>query len=37
MATKEIAKVEPLDMKLEVVALSVSEFLSYTSNTRRKK
>lgn len=37
MATKEVARVEPLDMKLEVVALGVSEFLPYTSNTMRKK
>jgi hypothetical protein len=37
MATKEVAKVEPLDMKLEVVVLGVSEFLPYTSDTRRKK
>jgi hypothetical protein len=37
MATKEVAKVEPLDMKLEVVVLGVSEFLPYTSNTMRKK
>jgi hypothetical protein len=37
MATKEVAKVEPIDMKLEVVALGVSEFLPYTFNTMRKK
>ena len=37
MATKEVAKVEPLDMKLEVVVLGVSEFLPHTSNTMRKK
>jgi len=37
MATKEVANVKPLDMKLEVVALGVSEFLPYSSNTRRKK
>jgi thiol-disulfide isomerase/thioredoxin len=37
MATKEVAKVEPLDRKLEVVVLGVSEFLPYTSNTMRKK
>ena len=37
MATKEVAKVEPLDMKLEVVVLGVSEFLPYTSNIMRKR
>jgi len=37
MATKEVAKVEPLDIKLEVVAPGVSEFLPHTSNTMRKK
>ena len=37
MVTNEVAKVEPLDMRPEVVALGVSEFLPYTSNTMRKK
>jgi hypothetical protein len=37
MATKGVAKVEPLDMKLEVVVLGVSEFLPYTSNTMSRK
>ena len=31
------AKVESVDMKLEVVVLGVSEFLPYTSDTRRKR